>query len=280
MTLAEKIARQNLLKERFLDSSLSLFERNVMAVEKAFLQSVIDFLSQVRGKGGIIPPTPANLNFMVQSIEQLNRQLRESGYDRLIGDYLTGVDDVIRQVKATLEITGIERAFLAKDFDIIKIIQQGIDQKFAVIGERAVADIVDQLMQGVLSNASFKDMVGLLSDSIVGTDVRGGLLTRYTKTYAHDAIMGLDRSLNLAAGNNIEAEQYLYMGPADKATRPFCIDRVGKMFTVKEINGMDNGMGLDVWLNGGGWNCRHSWVPVAAEMVGRFEKMEGKWIHY
>jgi hypothetical protein len=51
---------------------------------------------------------------------------------------------------------------------------------------------------------------------------------------------------------------FVYMGPADKKTRPFCREHVGKVYTRAEIDELDNGQIDNVFLTGGGFNCRHS----------------------
>jgi len=49
--------------------------------------------------------------------------------------------------------------------------------------------------------------------------------------------------------------------------RPFCRERVGKVYSIDEIRGMSNGQGLAVEYFCGGWNCRHRWVAVASGVV-------------
>ena len=55
---------------------------------------------------------------------------------------------------------------------------------------------------------------------------------------------------------------YLYEGSLDDVTRDFCRERVGKFYTMEEIKNMDNEQGLDPFIYGGGYNCRHEWIPM------------------
>jgi hypothetical protein len=66
----------------------------------------------------------------------------------------------------------------------------------------------------------------------------------------------------LQAGDDPDTT-FAYMGPADKKTRPFCREHVGKVYTRKDIDEMDNGQIDNVFLTGGGYNCRHTWVEVS-----------------
>ena len=60
---------------------------------------------------------------------------------------------------------------------------------------------------------------------------------------------------------------FRYMG-AVAGARPFCRERVGKVYSIEEIRAMDNGQGLAVEYFCGGWNCRHRWVAFSGEVVG------------
>jgi len=152
---------------------------------------------------------------------------------------------------------------------VISIIRTDIRTNFEFLGKQAADDVVNQLEQGILGNNTFKEMSDTLVDSIVGSDIRGGSLTRYAKTYAHDAIMEFDRSVHILAGNNFKAEHFMYVGPLDNVTRPFCQQRVGKVFT-KESIPAENDMGFDAWTTCGGYNCRHAWLPVSDKVLDEF----------
>lgn len=66
----------------------------------------------------------------------------------------------------------------------------------------------------------------------------------------------------LQAGDDPDAT-FAFMGPADQKNRPFCRDHVGKVYTRADIAAMDNGQLDNVFLTGGGYNCRHIWMEVS-----------------
>ena len=78
----------------------------------------------------------------------------------------------------------------------------------------------------------------------------------------------VDRSIT---AGTVDAEDpdivYLYVGPSaadgDKITRPTCRHIVNKYFTRDQIALLENGQIPNVFLHGGGWNCRHSWQPMS-----------------
>jgi len=73
-------------------------------------------------------------------------------------------------------------------------------------------------------------------------------------------------------GRQVEAIQagddpntlFAFMGPVDDKTREFCLNHVGRVYTRAEIDELDNGQLDNVFLTGGGFNCRHVWHEVSA----------------
>lgn len=60
-------------------------------------------------------------------------------------------------------------------------------------------------------------------------------------------------------------QAFLYTGPVDGRTRDWCLQRVGKVYTRREIEQMDNGQLPNAFVTGGGYNCRHSFIAVASD---------------
>jgi hypothetical protein len=55
---------------------------------------------------------------------------------------------------------------------------------------------------------------------------------------------------------------YEFSGPIDRGLRPFCRHLLGRIHTGDEIAAMRNPHGMEVFWTGGGWGCRHRWLPV------------------
>lgn len=85
------------------------------------------------------------------------------------------------------------------------------------------------------------------------------------ETDLNTSLSGFKRTLTLSKAKELDFTHYLYEGPDDDVTRPFCQERVGQIFTLEEIARWDNGQGLpaDVYL--GGYNCRHQLLPIDEE---------------
>ena len=75
------------------------------------------------------------------------------------------------------------------------------------------------------------------------------------------------RSITAAAAAAADLDHYLYTGPLDGLTRPFCKALIGKVVTSEQMRKLNNGQGLNVMTSCGGYNCRHTWSPVSEGFI-------------
>jgi hypothetical protein len=80
--------------------------------------------------------------------------------------------------------------------------------------------------------------------------------------------------VNVKKAKDADIETFLYYGDIIRSSRAFCIARVGKLFTVKEIKKWDDDKLTwkgkkpgSTLINRGGYNCRHSWHPCEEEWL-------------
>lgn len=86
---------------------------------------------------------------------------------------------------------------------------------------------------------------------------------RQTRSLVDTAISIYSRQVEAVAYP--EAETFVYLGPIDEVTRPFCWQRVGKVYTRKTIDTWDNGTSLasPPMVVCGGWGCRHKLAAIS-----------------
>lgn len=84
------------------------------------------------------------------------------------------------------------------------------------------------------------------------------------KTEAYTAVSRFNNLLTFENAAATGTQMFKYFGPVSAITRPFCRAHAGQVFTLEEIERMDNGQGLSVRESCGGYNCRHYWVAVPA----------------
>jgi hypothetical protein len=84
---------------------------------------------------------------------------------------------------------------------------------------------------------------------------------RYIKTVVNTAQKGISSAEKMQDAKSAGIQKFKYAG-ASTFTRQFCKDHLDKIYTIDEIEKMDNKQGLPVEFFCGGFNCRHRWVAV------------------
>jgi hypothetical protein len=56
--------------------------------------------------------------------------------------------------------------------------------------------------------------------------------------------------------------KFKYDGFLHPNTRPFCSKHLHHVYTISQIEKLDNGQNLSVLYSLGGWNCTHFWTPL------------------
>ena len=87
------------------------------------------------------------------------------------------------------------------------------------------------------------------------------------QTEVRTKISQFGRSVNMIAADAVGLDHYLYTGPRDGITRPFCRPLINKVVDKTQLAKLNNGQGLSVRTSGGGYNCRHSWSPVTESFM-------------
>ncbi len=88
------------------------------------------------------------------------------------------------------------------------------------------------------------------------------------------AVMGAGRLATVVATQAAADEEgvdfvYLYSGPLDATTRPFCAQHLGKAYTLQALQRLDNGQLSPVQTFAGGYNCRHLLSPITVGTARR-----------
>lgn len=85
------------------------------------------------------------------------------------------------------------------------------------------------------------------------------------QTELNTAVAGFSRSITQKKAKDLGFDLFIYLGPDDDVTRPFCEARVNKIWDTQQIATWDNGTNLPAAQYGGGYNCRHDLRPLSEE---------------
>lgn len=127
------------------------------------------------------------------------------------------------------------------------------------------AKVIQQIaIDGTIGARPVVEMVGDIAAALE-------LSQKQARTVYDTAVSTFSRTLVLATSNGTPDELFLYVGPTDQKVRPFCRQWIGRVVSRKVIDALDNGQLPNVFLTGGGYNCRHVFKRVG---VFDFELIE------
>lgn len=193
---------------------------------------------------------------------QLRDVLRESGYDSLVE---TAAGRSLERVLRELTATGVGRQVVRflparREAMLVKLtaLQQLAQMDLAGQGDVVAASLWRSLVQGLFSNRPVVDVVQDLADALDMTE-------REVRTLYDTTVSTYMRQTEAVLAGDDPTQPFFYSGPIDALLRPFCLKHVGKVYTRKAIDKMDNGQLPNVFLTGGGYNCRHTWLSVPVD---------------
>lgn len=208
--------------------------------------------------------------YIKTNLSNYSKAMSVDGFNKLgfrqIGiDHITEYNSVSKNQIAFNQSLGISTDLTFKDIEIIKKLKEIDLAAIYSKGEELDNAIKKALVNGIASGTSYDDMVRSISNDLLGGGQASGLLAKYANTYIRTSLFGMSRLIDKEIYEKIGGyDKYLFAGPIDKRTRPFCVSHVGNEYTEKQIEQFpeQNGSGLNPWFSPGGFNCRHRLVPI------------------
>ncbi|MFI5404907.1 MAG: hypothetical protein ACHQ1D_00190 [Nitrososphaerales archaeon] len=286
-SLLKIIAEKN---QRIEDIPLE-FQSSVEKLQRRIFNKVIDLIGQLDTEGGSIKMTEANL----LRVEMINSELKQV----LNGKEYTGaVREFVSEFEVQKNVNDkyFKQAFKS-EFNQVGIANQLVKNSqrnaFELLAgapaeQNFITPIKSQLEHAVSSGASFKDTIKGIRELVEGSDEVDGRLLRYSKQVSWDSFALSDRAYTNAVADDLELEWFRYSGGIVRDSRCFCDERNGNYYHFKEIEAWGRMQDLGECNIGGGWagmmqgtnestifivaggyNCKHSIMPVSLGLVPR-----------
>lgn len=253
--MASRIERLRRISDQGIradDIAISGFESGVDALSRQWRGEIVNLL----GTGG--DSAMARLADIRYTSNQIQGQLNRLGYQDLVSRFVSNYDGAMDRAAGALDVLGIRPQRLGTLDEKALAGLRSADYTYLLdIGETAARQVAHSVTLGVLGGAKLSDMVDQIGRSL---DTR---LKSYAATYAETALVSYTRRVNVDMWSAAGVDRLLYRGPKDVKNRPFCAEHVGKVYSLAEIDKMDNGdsQPKPVLYYGGGWGCRHVWSP-------------------
>jgi hypothetical protein len=182
--------------------------------------------------------------------------LHDSGYDALVAASANvGMDRIIGAVLGERTQEDID-GFKGNAQLTIHALQRIAAEDLLAHGDRVSTDLWRALAQHAFTHKPVREIVDALAAVLEDGD-------RFVRTLFDTQVSIFGRQIEAASTEALGPSQpFLYAGPIDDRTRDFCLERIGKVFTRAEIDDMDNEQIANVFVTGGGYNCRHSFLAV------------------
>jgi hypothetical protein len=114
-------------------------------------------------------------------------------------------------------------------------------------------------------NIKGESPIDLVDDVAVTAGIQHGYAQALFDTYC--SIYGRLVEAEACEGKP-DDQPFLFSGPVDGHTRDWCLNHVGKVYTRRQIEAMNNEQLPNAFLTGGGYNCRHTFLAVhSSELV-------------
>jgi hypothetical protein len=235
---------------------------------QAFVTRLDSFLYRTLNKtlSGLKAGDQASLE-AAQRLGSLFSVLRDAGLqdqlsrlDHIYAGQLQDIKDVFDKIKNPITYSDVDRDVIQSiiDFDTSKVFNR-------VSGY--VDDVRTTLMRGVIAGdvPDFTDVHDEFSPGL-----QGNLESELTTAFS-----GFSRTVTASKADGAGITLFEYAGPDDKITREFCrqvlegqypgLERQVPIYSVEEINIMQNDQIDPVIIYAGGYDCRHDWLPITEE---------------
>ena len=274
-------ALERLLRERSrrLAEVPARLLRRVERVERDLLDRLLELLGSLERDGEKILFSGANLDRVVAIRRELEQLLTGGEYARAVAEFageFTGqqqlTDRAFRLAFPEVTPSDLARQVLATSRRRAVDLLAG-----ATVETNFLEPLADALTRAVTSGADWTDTLRELRALVVGDADYQAKLERHVKQVAWDSLAVADRTYAAAVARDLEVEWWYYSGGELPTTREFCAERRDRYWHTEEVRGwaalewdgkMDQATTADtIFSLLGGWNCRHTLMPVSWRVV-------------
>jgi hypothetical protein len=199
-----------------------------------------------------------NHELAVKLGKQFAEILRGLGYDDALRDLIDAFESVAAETDAAVtDRLGVSLS-AASHGGLEAFVSGAIESLIAIAG-KAAERLRDVLLLAATSHMPREEALQALADAV------GGRLSE-ARTIAETTLMAFHRKVLTTQSEDAGTDLFVYTGPDDDLTRPFCERHVDRVYTTGDLDDEDNGTDLQPTSEFlGGFNCRHILSPISVE---------------
>jgi len=231
-----------------------------VSAERAFAKALTKARAQLLETVGAAVQAANPLTLLNLNDEQLLEFILQGGLG-------LAVDEFIEQQDAIREAAEKAMRAVQPDFGFNQISPQ-LDSIQATAAASVFDDVILPDFKRSI-NESLRDLLVDVPPNIVMSNLEQKLKRSEGRqlTEVKTRISQYGRGITAAAAEAADMSYYLYTGPMDGITRPFCRELINLVVSKAQMKRLNNQQGLSVLTSGGGYNCRHSWSPITLGFI-------------
>ena len=179
---------------------------------------------------------------------------QQAGYPETIQGFVEQYAETMKFAKEVAAYSGTEFLLSEKGMDAIGFMQEQHAQGLIKGMEKYAQTLVEMGVKHTIEGTGFNQLVADLQSEL---DVMG----RNAKIEISEGIKTFDRAIASEQFKEAGIELFVYVGPDDELTRDSCAE---VLHDPRQETGWTRDDIADSpvsFIGGGGWNCRHDWMP-------------------
>ena len=217
-------------------------------------------------------------DILLQVQEETIEQLYKLKGQKSAEEFLLFIEDL-----NVMEIVRAKSANAINIYDASHGVMLQTIQGFAAMSEKTLQALKNYSTGSLLNTLDSmaqiikKEVVnGIIAGAPVQTVLQavqgqGALSPRQLQTLIDTAMNEYSRSVTKVMMDTMPKEtKYVYIGALDGKTRPVCLEMMSAGEQTKAE--IESTFGSDVFINGGGYNCRHKWEIAVQDKFGHDQK--------
>lgn len=246
-----------------IDQIVNNYEKALDEVLQKASKEIAGVVAGLDIKAGKILSTTDNLKKISNMQSEVLTALNDAGFKELTESYIRAYDAIIDDLQELYKKQGLNK-FVQADIDKIVVLQGAIIGQYEGLASEVVATISQQVSKVAVGSGTFQSAIANIEKSLEGN------FKKYALTYAKTSLGDFTATVTKFKSQEVGVKRYRYEGHLQDNSRDCCIEWQGNEFTEQEINQLHGNMFADgspliegdIFVNRGGWNCNHYWVPI------------------
>lgn len=268
------------------DKASKAFQAQIKALQKDLAALFVTTAAQdLTFEDGRIVLNASNITALTATIREIAKQY-DAEMQKITEGVIASMDDITKSADKYFKILdkGIPDYASKVRLDMDK--RLGIDNLKPVRGGYVISALTGAAPLDVLKTAALKTMargasqkefMSTMTEKITGGNGLGIIEAHHVQTEVSDLFDRYERTYSHNMAKEAGLDKARYSGGLMTTSRPFCVERQGKVFTREEIEAWaslswQGKPGIyDPFVDLGGYNCRHTLDWVTDELAKEWE---------